>query len=277
MLNRIRHALRAPLARIVDEAAERHIVRYEQLVEKVRQDFENLARQEGDRLARVAHEIEFRARRDIHAAAERHAVATTEAFVREHLPTARTFPHPAETLAHALSLAPEAGLACEFGVFSGSTLKTIAAARAGHDVYGFDSFRGLPEDWRPNIPAGAFHAERVPEVDGASIVAGWFSETLPGFLAEHPGPVAFLHLDADLYSSTRTVLEEIGDRLRPGSVVLFDEYFNYPGWEGHEHRAWREFVAERGVDFEYLCYTSNNEQLAVRITEVPARARGRRP
>lgn len=277
MLNRIRHALRASLLRLVDDAAERHLARFEQLAEKLRQDFENVARHEGERLARVAYEIEFRARRDINAAGERHAVASTEAFVREQLPTVRTFPHPGETLDHALSLAPESGMACEFGVFSGSTLKTIAAARSGRDVYGFDSFRGLPEDWRANIPAGAFHAERVPEVDGATIIAGWFSETLPGFLAEHPGPVGFLHLDADLYSSTKTVLGEIGDRLRPGTVVLFDEYFNYPGWEGHEHRAWREFVADHGVEFEYLCYTSNNEQLAIRITGIPARAQERLP
>lgn len=274
MLNRIRHALRASLMRIADEAADRHYARCEQLIEKLRQDLESAQRRESERLTRVAGDIEFRARRDIAAAAERHAVATTEEFVREHLPTARTFPHPAETLAHALSLAPEDGMACEFGVFSGGSLKTIVTARAGRDVYGFDSFQGLPEDWRANIPAGAFRAEQVPEVDGATIVSGWFSDTLPGFLAEHPGPVAFLHLDADLYSSTKTVLEKIGDRLRPGSVVLFDEYFNYPGWEGHEHRAWREFVEKHGVGFEYLCYTSNNEQLAVRLTDGDAGARG---
>jgi predicted O-methyltransferase YrrM len=266
VLNRIRHLLRASLMRIADEAADRHYARCEQLIEKLRQDLESAQRQESERLTRVAQDIEFRARRDIAAAGERSAVASTEQFVREHLPTARTFPHPGETLEHALSLAPADGMACEFGVFSGSTLKTIAAARDGRDVYGFDSFEGLPEDWRTNIPAGAFRAEEVPEVDGATIVAGWFSDTLPGFLARHAGPVAFLHLDADLYSSTKTVLDQIGDRLRPGSVVLFDEYFNYPGWERHEHRAWREFVAERSVDFEYLCYTSNNEQLAVRVS-----------
>lgn len=269
MFNRIRHTVRASLMRIVDEAADRQYARCEQLVDKLREELESSQRREIDRVSRLVQEIEFRARRDIDAAGERHAVATSEAFVRENLPTTRTFPHPGETLTQALSLAPETGMACEFGVFSGSTLKTIAAARSGREVYGFDSFQGLPEDWRANIPAGAFRADEVPEVDGATIVPGWFSDTLPGFLAEHPGPVAFLHLDADLYSSTKTVLDEIGDRLRPGSVVLFDEYFNYPGWEAHEHRAWREFVERSGVEFEYLCYTSNNEQLAVRITATP--------
>lgn len=266
MFDRIRHRLRVSFVRIADEAADRHYARCEHLVDRLRQDLENALREQTDRLTQVAHDIEFRARRDLNAAGERHAVTTTEAFVREYLPTVRTFPSPGQTLQHALSLVPETGMACEFGVFSGGTLKAIAAALPGRDVYGFDSFQGLPEDWRANIPAGAFRAAEVPEIDGATIVEGWFDETLPGFLARHPGPVAFLHLDADLYSSTKTVLDLIGDRLEPGSIVVFDEYFNYPGWERHEHRAWREFVERKHVNFEYLCYTSNNEQLAVRVT-----------
>ncbi|WP_081736303.1 class I SAM-dependent methyltransferase [Amycolatopsis orientalis] len=255
---------------MVDETAERQHARTELLVERIgrelRTDVEAIVRRETDRLAQALRDVEFRARRDIDAAGERNAVSATEEFVREHLPTATTFPHPRETLQYALDLAPAGGMALEFGVYSGSTLKVIANARAGHEVYGFDSFQGLPEDWRPNIPAGAFTAERPPEVDGAELVVGWFADTLAGFLDEHPGPVAFLHLDADLYSSTKSVLDHVGPRLRPGSIVLFDEYFNYPGWEKHEHRAWREYVERSGTEFDYLCYTSNNEQLAVRIT-----------
>jgi hypothetical protein len=133
-------------------------------------------------------------------------------------------------------------------------------------VYGFDSFEGLPEAWRSGFPAGAFDLDQLPDVPGAELVVGWFDDTVPGFLAEHPGPVSFLHLDADLYSSTRTVLDLVGPRLQPGSIVLFDEYFNYLGWEEHEHRAWREYVARTGTRFEYLGYTIDNEQVIVRVT-----------
>ncbi|MDJ0106389.1 TylF/MycF/NovP-related O-methyltransferase, partial [Rhodococcus erythropolis] len=80
------------------------------------------------------------------------------------------------------------------------------------------------------------------------------------------GPVAFLHLDADLYSSTKTVLDLLGDRLVPGSIVVFDEFFNYPGWQQHEYRAWTEFVTRTGISFEYLGYTVDNEQVIVEIT-----------
>ncbi|WP_236791139.1 TylF/MycF/NovP-related O-methyltransferase [Amycolatopsis sp. GM8] len=263
MLERLREGLRTRLARVVDESADRHYARLEALVDELRRDL----RDESARLADLVREVEFRSRRDIYAAGERAAVASADRFVRQHLPRVASFPHPMETLQHSLSFTPDEGMVCEFGVFSGTSLKAIAAALPGREIYGFDSFQGLPEAWRTNIPAGAFHRRgELPEVDGAELVVGWFADTVPEFAATHPGPVAFLHLDADLYSSTVTVLDHLGDRLRPGSVVLFDEYFNYPGWEEHEHQAWQEFVARTGITFEYLCYTSNNEQLALRIT-----------
>jgi hypothetical protein len=48
-------------------------------------------------------------------------------------------------------------------------------------------------------------------------------------------------------------------------VLVFDEFFNYPGWRQHEYRAWTEFIARTGRSFEYLAYTGNNEQVVVRL------------
>jgi hypothetical protein len=69
-----------------------------------------------------------------------------------------------------------------------------------------------------------------------------------------------------LYSSTVTVLEHVGSRLGPGSVIVFDEYFNYPGWEQHEHRAWQDFMAKTGIECRYAAYTGDNEQVVVVVT-----------
>jgi hypothetical protein len=77
-------------------------------------------------------------------------------------------------------------MALEFGVYTGWSLKTIAAARRGTEVYGFDSFKGLPEVYRPHVREGAFALDRLPEIDGAELVVGWFDETLPRFLAKRP-------------------------------------------------------------------------------------------
>lgn len=221
---------------------------------------------EVERAIRAVHDVEFRSRRDVAAAGERAAAESSERFVREVMPTAPTFDHPIATLEHALSLAPAEGMALEFGVATGRTLTVIAAARGNREIFGFDSFQGLPEDWRTNIPAGTFKTDTLPDVPGAELVVGLFEDTLPDFLAGHGGPVAFLHLDADLYSSTVTVLQQVGPRLQPGSVIVFDEYFNYPGWEQHEHRAWQEFVAESAIEFQYIAYTCNDEQVAMMVT-----------
>lgn len=248
------------------ELAEQVSASNAELAQRLHDDIAALVKLETERVVREIQDVEFRSRRDIGAAAERDAVSSTERFVLEHLPKAKTFDNAEDTLRYALSFAPDEGMALEFGVYSGKTLRTIAEVLDGRDVFGFDSFEGLPEDWRTNFPAGTFAVDGLPDVPGAELVVGWFDETLPAFVEQHPDPVAFLHLDADLYSSTKTALDFVGSRLRPGSVVVFDEYFNYPGWEQHEHKAWTEFVERTGITFEYLAYTVNFEQLAVRIT-----------
>ena len=227
---------------------------------------------EADRAIRAVHDVEFRQRRDLLAAGEWDAAVASARFAAREMPTARAFHDPLSTLRHAVELAPAGGLALEFGVFEGRSLEVIAEGRGRRDVYGFDSFQGLPEDYRPHVRAGAFATSGLPEVAGAELVVGWFQDTLPGILATHPGPVHLLHVDGDPYSSAVTVLEHVGPRLVPGSVVLFDEFFNFPGWEQHEYRAWQEHLARTGARVSYEAYTSNNEQVVARLLDpgVPA-------
>lgn len=210
--------------------------------------------------------IEIRDRRDLFAAGEREAVLTSARFARQHMPTVPTFGHPHETLRYALNLAPTSGLALEFGVATGTTLGIIAEHR-DQTVYGFDTFEGLPDSWRSGFPAGAFAVEQLPKVPGAELVPGLFEHTLPGFLAQTPGTVAFAHIDSDLYESAATVLKHIGPRLAADSVLVFDEFFNYPDWqEGGEYRAWAEFCRDTGTRFQYESYTLDNEQVIARVT-----------
>ena len=162
-----------------------------------------------------------------------------------------------DTLAHVLALQPK-GYALEFGVASGRTLRMIAEHMP---VVGFDSFDGLPEDWRDGFPAGRF-ACPVPDVPGAEIVVGLFEDTLPAWKPPRR-KLGLLHLDADLYSSTRTVLAHVGRLLKPGAYVVMDEHHGYPGHEAHEARAWHEWVEEAGVDLDVIGH--GPEQLAVRI------------
>lgn len=263
MLARIRHALRARFDTAVDDVVRRRLdARVEQ--------HEAWLQGQIDRVLDEMNATDRRGRRDIFGAAEREAARTSALFAYEHFPTATTYTDKHATLEHAVALAPPVGMALEFGVYSGTTLGIIARGRdegASQGVYGFDSFEGLPEDWRSTFAAGTFAVDEPPQVAGAELVVGWFDDTLPAFLDAHPGPVALLHVDADLYSSACTVLDLCGPRLVEGSVVVFDEYFNFPGWEQHEHRAWQEYVARTGTAFTWEAYTATDEQVVVRITK----------
>jgi len=150
-------------------------------------------------------------------------------------------------------LAKVEGLWLEFGVYTGTSINAMAKFANG-PVYGFDSFEGLPEDWREGKPQGRYSLQgRLPDVfENVRLVPGWFDETLPAFLEEHPEPAALVHIDCDLYSSTRTVLTLLRERMVPGTILVFDELFNYPGYERHEIKAFYEFLKEGRVRCDWI-------------------------
>lgn len=194
-----------------------------------------------------------------------------EAYMRD----ASIFRDRWELLVHAARTAPVQGLMLEFGVADGASLRYVAR-RVARDFHGFDSFEGLPEDWSGTFERkGKFgRAGALPTVPAnARLYPGWFADTLPRFLGEHAGDaVAFVHVDCDIYASTATVLEHLRDRLGPGAILVFDEYFNYPNWQRHEWRAFQEFVRDTGTTYTYLGFAQKNGHVAVRLGEKSAKA-----
>ncbi len=173
-------------------------------------------------------------------------------------------------LRHALAAAPTHGLHCEFGVYTGRSLRLLAETRPPETCggwHGFDSFAGLPEGWLPDEGAGAYSTGgRLPEMPpGVALHVGWFADTLPPLLARTPEPLAFANIDCDIYASTVDVLTALAGRLVPGSVLVFDEYFAYPGWRAHEYRAFQELVAARGLRYRTLALSPFTRQAALRI------------
>jgi len=117
--------------------------------------------------------------------------------------------------------------------------------------YLFDSFQGLPEDWAlsdDNIRPGDSWACEPPTFDDERliIVPGWFDDTLPH--APMAGPLSLLHIDCDVYSSTKTVLERLDEQIVTGTVILFDELWGYPNWRNGEYKALQEWDRK----FSYL-------------------------
>lgn len=153
-----------------------------------------------------------------------------------------------------------ASTAVEFGVGSGTSTRLMSRHML---TVGFDSGQGLPEDWRPEFPKHSL-AYGIPIVENATIVEGWFEDTLPGFDFASIGTLGLVHFDADLYSSTATALKYVGPHLVPGSHVVFDEWHGYEGAEQHEQRAWREFADDTGICWQVIGH--GREEWAIMIT-----------
>jgi hypothetical protein len=199
-------------------------------------------------------------------ALQQRALSETMDFITREMPTALAFDTPRDLMAFAIKAVSIDGIVAEFGVNQGGTINFIAKRMPNRRVDGFDSFEGLPENWSGNMmAAGEFNNQgRLPKVpQNVTLHRGWFSDTLPSFVAERSGPVALLHVDCDLYSSTATIFEHLGARIVPGTVIVFDEYFNYPSWQVHEHKAFQEFLARSGHRAEFIGYAF--QQLAVVI------------
>jgi len=170
-----------------------------------------------------------------------------------------------DLLSYALSLATLPGVICEFGVASGRTINHIAMVKPERVIHGFDGFVGLPENWRNEFPKGTF-AQPVPMVKAnVKLHVGPFSETLPKFASSLDEDITFLHIDCDLYSSTKEIFVNLGDRIKPGTVIVFDEYMNYPGCRFHEWRAFQEFISSSRLRYEYIALVPSHQQVAVMI------------
>lgn len=157
------------------------------------------------------------------------------------------------------------GLWLEFGVYKGNTLEYIAK-RASFPVYGFDSFEGNPEDWRSEYRKGSFALENIPLFPNtASIIKGLFQNTLPVFLEANEKNIAFVHIDCDLYSSAKAIFDLASQRFIEGTIIVFDEYFNYPGWKNHEFKAFKEFIESSKKKYEYIGYVYKHSQVAVKL------------
>jgi hypothetical protein len=177
-------------------------------------------------------------------------------------------------LQQAMPHAVIAGYILEFGVYRGKTINHISSHWPGQSVWGFDSFQGLPEPWfvndqsHPSHPAGTFDLtqEGLPAYPiNVKLVKGWFDQSIPPWLDSNPGPIKFLHVDCDLYSSTLTVLNLLNQSIVPGTVIVFDEFYpwgnskSYDLWAQGEYQALKEWTAHNNRQFTPLLHSSHQQ------------------
>lgn len=154
---------------------------------------------------------------------------------------------------------PEGNL-LEFGVYNGNTLARLVQRKYFVEVWGFDSFQGLPDnkEGNPDWPAGAFNSVRDEGFNNAEeikayitkrvgrpdikLVEGFFNQTLTADLGQRLiNTASYIHIDCDLYTSTSDVLNWLLKYKVPKEGCLF----RYDDWYGYSNIGGQKAAHER--------------------------------
>jgi len=149
----------------------------------------------------------------------------------------------------------------EFGVSRGASMRYWSSllSNPASALHGFDTFEGLPHDWRLGNKGAYSAGGALPEIADPRVkfFRGLFEDTLPGYvLADHERLV--INIDCDLYSSTRFVLNALSDHIRPGTFIYFDEFSD----PHNEMRAFHELLRASNKRFSLLGATRSYGQVS---------------
>lgn len=175
-------------------------------------------------------------------------------------------------LVESLSFCKKSGLILEFGVYQGKTINIISNFFNKESIYGFDSFEGLPEDWKDVnkkiLKKGTFSVNQLPTVNSnVNLIKGWFNDTVPSFIEDHKNSIKFLHIDCDLYSSTSIILNLFNDYIIKDTVIVFDEFARWKHKEKlDEFNALQDWIDSKNRTVKFLS-RSKSYQAAFRIME----------
>jgi O-methyltransferase len=155
----------------------------------------------------------------------------------------------------------------EFGVAAGDSLKVWCGIHSHPKsrFFGFDSFHGLPTDWKKGREKGCFSTGgKPPKIDDPRVVfvPGLFQESLPGFLAgfQQASPI-LIHNDSDLYSSTLFCLATLNRFIVMDTIIIFDEFYDAL----HEYRALCDYCEAFQRSYKIVAATLRFNQVTVQI------------
>lgn len=154
----------------------------------------------------------------------------------------------------------------EFGVAGGFSFKWWLEKNRNESsrFYGFDTFEGLPEKWGAFEKGSmAYSLESLNISDSrARFYKGLFQDTLIPFLESYDGAGRrLIHIDSDLFSSALFVMTQLYRFLKPGDILLFDE-FAVPR---HEFLAFKIFTESFYIKYDVIGAANNYLFVAIRI------------
>jgi predicted O-methyltransferase YrrM len=138
------------------------------------------------------------------------------------------------------------GAVAELGVAQGGSAAVLASSLPHKKLFAIDTFQGLPADdaVAGGHKAGTFAADlgavqRFLRLYDVEYVVGTFPEVTPA--AEQ---YCFVHIDGDLYQTTRAAIEWFRPRMTPCGVMVFDDIAD-PDCPGV-----RKALVEAGLPFQ---------------------------
>jgi hypothetical protein len=154
----------------------------------------------------------------------------------------------------------------EFGVAGGQSFRWWLERNkeAASRFFGFDTFEGLPEKWGPFEKGSMAHNLDSLGINDprAGFYKGLFQQTLIPFLEKYDNSnKKLIHIDSDLFSSALFTMTQLYRFLKPGDILLFDE-FAVPQ---HEFFAFKIFTESFYVDYEVIGAANNYLFVAIKI------------
>lgn len=191
----------------------------------------------------------------------------------------------------------------EFGVWTGRSFaeayheipKAFEYTKRWHSTqypcrfFAFDSFEGLPEitgaDEGGPFKKGEYCCDQARflsylksqsvDLNGVICVPGWYDKSLTDEVKTRHNlkRARIIHIDCDLYESTRDVLNFCTSLIQEGTVLMFDDWFQYKGNpQLGEQRAFNEWLRKnpefQAVEFMKELPFRNSFILTRRIKQV---------
>lgn len=151
----------------------------------------------------------------------------------------------------------------EFGVGRGVSLRYFSnkLLKKNIKIAGFDTFLGNPQIWPgTNSQVGASNQNGMQPKNlpaNVEIVQGYIEETLQNYLETNQiKKIKFMHIDVNIYSAAKFILEITKKYTDNNTLILFDELINYPfWWNNGEYKALAEVYSSNQYKYLALDHT----------------------
>ena len=72
-------------------------------------------------------------------------------------------------------------------------------------------------------------------------------------------------MDMDTYETSKFILEKIKPYLTNHCIILFDQLYNYTGWDVGEYKALQEVFKED--EYKFKAFSRNDRQVVIEIVK----------